>query len=301
MQPISHQIMEHATTLARAIGANAVLIHADADVVARAAQGMASQSGCQTILVSRKRDLFPRLSVPGQHWVNVPNVQMTRVGQLKLALLVALTRGVLGRMDRVVCIVGVDGSNLLDTIMVLELEKELELISPTSALAIGGEMDAPVFERVLNLATQLASEGREGRPIGATFVVGDSATVLARSRNLVLNPFRGYTAGERNILDPALEDTIKEFSAIDGAFVIDGDGTIMSAGTYLNNTTDGNALPKGLGTRHASAIAVTAHSRAVAITISQSTGTVRIFKAGRLVTDLPRSTVAPTPYLRAVA
>ena len=63
-----------------------------------------------------------------------------------------------------------------------------------------------VFERVLTLATQLAAEGREGRPVGALFVLGDSERVLAQSRGLVLNPFLGHPESGRNVLDPALED-----------------------------------------------------------------------------------------------
>ena len=79
-----------------------------------------------------------------------------------------------------------------------------------------------VFERLLTLASELGLEGREGRPVGTLFVVGDSDRVLAQSHQLVINPFHGYPEAERNILDPRLEETIKEFSAIDGAFVDPG-------------------------------------------------------------------------------
>jgi DNA integrity scanning protein DisA with diadenylate cyclase activity len=140
------------------------------------------------------------------------------------------------------------------------------------------------------LASQLATEGREGRPVGALFVIGDSKTVLAQSRPLVLNPFHGYPESERNILDPNVEETIKEFSAIDGAYIVRGDGVVLAAGMQLVPATAGQPLPKGLGTRHAAACAITASSGAVAIAISQSTGTISIFKSGDLVTDIHRPT-----------
>jgi DNA integrity scanning protein DisA with diadenylate cyclase activity len=211
---------------------------------------------------------------------------MTRAGQVKVALLVCLAKGVLQRGDRVVCLTGIDGSNVIDTLLVLNLGTEPELFSTLNSVAIGGDVLPEVFERTLTLAAQLGVEGREGRPVGAIFVVGDSDQVLAQSRSLVLNPFRGYPEVERNILDPALEETVKEFSAIDGAFVVRGDGVVLSAGAHLLPTVLAQALPKGLGTRHAAAAAITASTGAVAITISQSTGTVSVFKSGLMVTDI---------------
>ena len=87
-----------------------------------------------------------------------------------------------------------------------------------------------------------------------------------------------------------LEETIKEFAALDGAFVVRGDGVVLTAGTQLLPTLPFSRLPGGLGTRHSAAAGITASSDAVAICISQSTGTVTIFKSGQLVTDIHRPT-----------
>ena len=77
----------------------------------------------------------------------------------------------------------------------------------------------------------------------------------------MINPFHGYPESERNILDPRLEETIKEFSAIDGAFIVRGDGVILAAGRYLapRGKLD-PPLPHGLGTRHEAAASITAMS-----------------------------------------
>jgi DNA integrity scanning protein DisA with diadenylate cyclase activity len=148
---------------------------------------------------------------------------------------------------------------------------------------------------MLTLAGELGAEGREGRPVGTLFVLGDSDHVLDQSRQLVINPFFGYPEAERNVLDPHLEETIKEFSAIDGAFVVRGDGVILSAGRYLSPAAKPEEpLSQGLGTRHEAAASITVTTDALALCISQSTGTVSIYRRGRLMTDIakPRSLVS---------
>jgi DNA integrity scanning protein DisA with diadenylate cyclase activity len=120
------------------------------------------------------------------------------------------------------------------------------------------------------------------------FVVGDSDRVLAQCRSLVLNPFQGHPEAQRNILDPALDETIKEFSALDGAFVVRADGLVLCAGTLLLPSSPHSPLPGGLGTRHAAAAGITASTEAVAVCVSQSTGTVAVFRSGGLVTSLAR-------------
>ena len=107
-----------------------------------------------------------------------------------------------------------------------------------------------------------ASRAAKDVPVGTLFVIGDSDQVLTQSHQLVINPFHGYPENERNILDPRLEETIKEFSAIDGAFVIRGDGVILAAGAYLAPRSKlDEKLPQGLGTRHEAAAGITAMTR----------------------------------------
>ncbi|HEX4218354.1 MAG TPA: diadenylate cyclase, partial [Acidimicrobiales bacterium] len=174
-------------------------------------------------------------------------------------------------------------------IIVLDMGKEIELFSVATAEPLPADVTATVFERVLTLAGELGVEGREGRPVGTLFVIGDSDRVLAQSHQLVINPFHGYPEGERNILDPRLEETIKEFSAIDGAFIVRGDGVVLNCGRYLAPRGKLEvSLPHGLGTRHEAAAAITVTSDAISLCISQSTGTISIFKQGRLITDIQK-------------
>jgi hypothetical protein len=288
METVSRHIVRHARQLAGEIGARAVVVYADAMRNDAELRALLRAMDFPTILVTRSRDGAVPPGFEAHTWVVVPDVHMTRAGQVKAALLVCLARRVLQRGDRVVCLTGVDGSEAIDSLLVLNLGTESELFSLLDPTPFGGDVAPAVFERALTLATQLAVEGREGRPVGVLFVVGDSARVLAQSRNLVLNPFQGHPESARNLLDPALEETVKEFSALDGAFVVRGDGVVLTAGTHLVPAATPVPLPGGLGTRHAAAAGITASTAAVAVCVSQSTGTVTVFKGGGLVADIPR-------------
>ena len=287
MQTVSRRVVHHAHDLAREIDARAVVVLADAIEGDEELRQLVRTVNFRTILITRANQPLATACPHGQ-WVVVPNVPMTRTGQVKVALLVCLARGLLGHGDRVVCLTGLDGSNVMDTVMVLDLGSEPELFALSDAVPLGEDVSPEVFERTLTLATELAVEGREGRPVGALFVVGDSERVLRQSRPLILNPFHGYPEGARNILDSSLAETIKEFSAIDGAFVVRGDGVVLAAGIQLVPTSHPPAasLANGLGTRHAAAAAISASTDSVAIVISHSTGTVSVFKSGCMLTDI---------------
>ena len=290
---MTRSLVRHAHAIAREVGAKAVLLHADVVEADEDLAALIADVDFRVVLVSR-RDEFR----PPEGWgdlcavVRVPDIPMTRTGQVKVATLVATIEGLLHGGDRVVWLTGIQGSGLLDTILILDLGAEVELFSAAAAEPLPADLVPAVFEKVLTLAGELGIEGREGRPVGALFIVGDSQTVLDQSRQLVINPFHGYPESDRNILDSRLEETVKEFSALDGAFVIRGDGVILCAARYLVPGLKPPApLPPGLGARHEAAAAITANSLACSVCVSQSTGTVSIFRNGRLLTDIqkPRS------------
>ncbi len=220
---------------------------------------------------------------------------MTRAGQIKVATLVAAAGNLIRIGDRIVCLTGIDGSGTIDTIIVLDLGTEIEMFADTAADPLPADVLPAVFERLLTLAGELGLEGREGRSIGTLFVVGDSEQRPARKAiQLVINPFHGYPESERNILDPRLEETIKEFSSIDGAFVIRGDGVVLSCGRYLAPRGKLEiSLPHGLGTRHEAAAEITVTTNSISLCVSQSTGTISIYRRGRLLTDIQKPRGAP--------
>lgn len=221
--------------------------------------------------------------------IKLPPVNLTRVSQIKLSVIISITEGVIKASDRVVCLSGEAGRGMLDTLMVLELDRENEVF------AAGGisrdllkHLRPEVLEEVLKMAIELSSEGREGKAIGATFVIGDHEKVLELSRPLILNPFKGYPEEMRNILDASVHETIKEYSLLDGAFIVREDGVVISSGVHLDAALEEGGLMSGLGCRHMAAAGITDVTDAVAVTISGSTGVVRIFRKGRILIELEK-------------
>ncbi len=147
------------------------------------------------------------------------------------------------------------------------------------------EVNPQVLESVVLLAIEIAREGREGRKIGTIFTVADSHEVLRRSRSLILDPLAGHPDALKNIEDPNLRETLKELAQLDGAFVISGSGTAISACRYLSATAEGVDLPLGLGSRHMAAASITRMTEAVAVVVSESS-LVRVFDNGELVSEV---------------
>jgi diadenylate cyclase len=147
------------------------------------------------------------------------------------------------------------------------------------------EYDSEVIESLIELAVEIAREGREGRRIGTLFTVGDEQAVLARSRFLILDPLSGHPESLRHVSNPNLRGTIKELAQLDGAFVVSRDGVVLSACRYLDALTSGIDMPLGLGSRHIAAANMSAVTRAVTIVVSESS-VVRLFCHGKLVGEI---------------
>jgi len=141
------------------------------------------------------------------------------------------------------------------------------------------------LEAVVELAVELAREGREGRKVGTLFVIGDVDNVLARSRPLLLDPLQGHPAELLRAERADFRETVKELSQLDGALVVADDGTFVSAGRYIDvDLSPINFLP-GLGTRHAAAASVSRETKATAVAVSQSS-VVRVFSGGEIRAEI---------------
>ena len=239
------------------------------------------------ILATFTRSLPEEIKSAIKGLIEMPALRLPRLGQIKLAIILGMAQGIVHSDDTLVCLAGPPHANRLDTLLLLKVRDEFELFTVSDQL-LTEHVSPEVFEQVLELAIQIAAEGREGKPLGALFVVGDYENVSKYATQLVLNPFKGYDETERNILDPRLTETVKEFCAIDGAFLIRGDGVIEAAGAFLHPGFPHEDLPMGLGARHAAAAGITAVTNAIAITVSASTGTVRVFRSGKMVIEIER-------------
>ncbi|MCD6463969.1 diadenylate cyclase, partial [Candidatus Woesearchaeota archaeon] len=141
-------------------------------------------------------------------------------------------------------------------------------------------IDEEVLERVLEIAEEISKEGREGHPIGTWFVIGDYEKLQPFVKQLVLNPFHGYPREMVNIKNVEMKETVKEFAQLDGAFIIDKDGTIISAGAYIDVDTSNVKPFYGWGSKHLAAVAITQKVDCIAVVVSQSGGVVKVFKNG---------------------
>lgn len=222
--------------------------------------------------------------------IPLPKTPLSRSGVVKFATTTALSLDYIERGDKVVCVTGSSDIGLLDHIQVLDTGKESEIVASKGLEGITESMQPEVFQAVLLLSVELAQKGREGKPLGTIFVVGDEEKVLPLTKQMIINPFKGYDEEERNIVSPSIKETIREFAAMDGAFVISGEGIVLTAGAYLGAAMDTTNVPRGLGSRHMAAAGITNLTKAVAFVISESSGEVRIFKNGKIITQIEKTT-----------
>ena len=127
---------------------------------------------------------------------------------------------------------GSHDTDTLDTVRVTNVDAAFRLFFSVSREFALEATTQRVLLRVVELATELGAQGREGKPVGALCVVGDSAPVAPHCQQMLMNPFKDYDARHRNILDPGLTETVKELSRMDGAFVVSGEGVIESAAAW---------------------------------------------------------------------
>lgn len=217
-----------------------------------------------------------------------------RFSQLRSAVLIGLTRGVFTSNDRLCCVGGLPQSNQFDSITVVDIEREFQTVLTTKSDMLPSSVKPEVIERVLAIATELAVEGREGHPVGCLFTLGNAGKISEYSKPLILNPFFGYKDEDRNILNPFMDETVKELSSIDGAFIIRGDGVLVSAGSLLHAPDYNHDLPGGLGSRHAAAAAITQAVDCLCIVVSGSTGQVTLFRKGRMLPLIEKALVRNT-------
>jgi len=276
---VNRLMFREAERVARGSDCGAIMVFGDTFIGGIEPGAMPSK--LKTILVTRNAIEPSEDQKEFAETIQVRSFSSQRLAQLRSAMLVALTRGIITFTDRICCLGGMTGSNQFDTLVVVDVEREFQtLLTGQTADLLPEDVKPEVLERIIAVATELAVEGREGRPVGCLFVVGDIDKVQSFIKPLVLNPFYGYKEEDRNILNPFMDETVKEFSSIDGAFVIRGDGVVESAGSLIQATDSDHALPSGLGSRHAAAAAVSVAANCISIVVSSSTGQVTLFRRG---------------------
>jgi DNA integrity scanning protein DisA with diadenylate cyclase activity len=203
--------------------------------------------------------------------------------RLAQALLECVAAEIIGSDAQVVAVYSGFEAGTVDSVSLLRLEEHLGQLTSRDLRNLETKVPLETLKLVVDLAVEIGREGREGKPVGTLFVVGDTRKVIQSSHSAGFDPVRGYGRTERRLTDPRVREGIKEIAQLDGAFVIGPDGTVEAAARYIDASAENVSVSKGLGARHWAAAAVTRRTKSVAVAVSETSGTVRIFHNGEVV------------------
>jgi diadenylate cyclase len=289
LAPQTVALLRTAGHLVREMPADAVLFLTETDLDWDLVRDVLGK--CKLLVVAHNKELTERLKEEaGLEVLDIDPGPTPTQERMSLALLEAVANEKLRTGAHVVAlyngIVGAgagDGHDPIDSLSVIHLGEHLERLSAADLRSLDTQVPLETLRAVVDLATDIGREGREGKPVGTLFVVGDTRKVLTMCRPVNYNPFRGYSRKERDIRDRNVREQIKDLAQLEGALIIGRDGVAEASCMYIDTTADGITLSKGLGTRHWAAAAISRKTKAIAVAVSQSSGTVRIFLDGEVV------------------
>ena len=279
--PVLQRMLQAVKALAPDLSVQAVILISD---LAYDFKAMARELDSQRLIVaSHLPDVQLAATEDDVPLVPLLHEPQTRQVQVSQALLEAIADNLLQTGARVIALyAGFERENI-DTLSIINLSEHLTKLTSRDLQRLETQVPLSTLRRVVDLAVEIGRDGREGKPVGTLFVVGNHRRVMEMSHEQVHDPFRGYQKKDRMIANPRVRESIKELAQIDGAFVISSDGCVIAAGRILDAPATDLTLSKGLGARHWAAAAISKATNAVAIAVSESTGTVRLFQNGVVV------------------
>lgn len=239
--------------------------------------------GKQLIVAGGDPEIHKAAREDGVEVVAIEHEPQTRSTQVSQVLLEAIADEFLQSGDVVLAVYSSYEKDSCDTISVIHLAEQLAKLTSRDLQRLETQVPLETLRMVVDLACEIGRDGREGKSVGTLFVVGQHRKVMSLSQEQVHDPFRGYPKAERLIRSPRVRESMKELSQIDGAFIISADGVVQAAGRHLNAAVEDLILSKGLGSRHWAAAEISKATEAIAIAVSESTGTVRVFQNGKVV------------------
>lgn len=286
----SRALVHHAFDLARSLGVSKILVQVEKPTVTRVVDRARDSESLLWVVRDPGLNLELRR---GDAQVVIPDTGLTRLSQLNIALFRAVVDEMVALDESVVCLTGVTGSNRLDTLFIANPRRDFPWFRKRDLESTKSVVGSREFGRIIDLSLRLSSEGREGKPIGSAFVLGDPEELKPYLRQLILNPCEGHARKLRSIHNEEFVESLREFSALDGAFVINMKGVVESAGTYLDAPVKQIRLGPGLGARHAAAASITTQTNSVAVVISESSGSVTVFHDGQAILELEKPKATP--------
>ena len=205
------------------------------------------------------------------------------IEKLTQALLTGVAREILAPGAGVVVVYSGFEADTVDSISYIRLDDHLGRLTARDLRQLETSVPLETLKTVIDLGVEIGREGREGKPVGTMFVVGDTRKVLQHCQPAGYDPVKGYARSERDLHDHRVREAIKEVAVLDGAFIVAPDGTVEKAAQIVDAPYKNLTLSKGLGARHWAGAAISKATGAIAIVVSQSSGTVRIFQSGEVM------------------
>lgn len=171
----------------------------------------------------------------------------------------------------------------IDSISFIRMHEHLGRLTVRDLQRLETKVPLDTLKTVIDLAIDIGREGREGKPVGTMFVVGDHRKVLEQSHAGNFDLVKGYTRKERSLFNSRVREGVKELALMDGAFVVAADATIEGTSRIIDTAPVQLTMTTGLGSRHWAGAAISKNTKAIAVVVSESNGTVRIFQDGQVV------------------
>ena len=179
MKKANQVFLEAAITLAHGLECNGILLSAEGIDDYATLKALAGET--KVVLIAHDDAAFHDAYQASLDVLRLPTAALHRTTQIKVAVLLGLTAGLLQEEDRLVCVVGAADSEFLDTVLVLDINEEPEILTSRGVPLVNGAVRPAILQSLLSLSLEIAREGREGRSVGALFVLGDHDKVGAET------------------------------------------------------------------------------------------------------------------------
>jgi diadenylate cyclase len=279
----SYVVVEAAAQMASELNVDAMLLLLDESQDWKRLRGLVGTVSFPVILASDDaRDLegcqeYQFRPLP----LNLENAPLLE--RLQHALLEAVGEGLMAPNADCVTVYSGFERGRLDSISHLKLDERMRRLSVRDLQRLKSSVPLKSLKQVVDLAVEIAREGREGKPVGTLFVIGDTRKVLEHCKDAGVDPFRGYSRKHRSLFDHRVREDVKEIAQLDGAYIIGSEGIVEKSRQMLEVSHEELQLSKGLGARHWAGAAISRRTKAIAVIVSQSSGTVRIYQNGEMV------------------
>ena len=279
-------LIKNALQLAEDTSCEKVFLFLNTEQVCKSLIDIDSVNDDRVVFTLPKKQELPKCIENPNKVIHTWTGNQTRFSRIKYAFMQAVLEKIIKPDSKVVCVLGPWGRDHLDTITVHDLSLSWSEAFPFDPRSLISKNFFQTVIAVVDIALDIGALGREGKPVGTTFIIGNIEQIMRASHQAIFNPFKGYSEHGREINSSEVVESLKELSQLDGAFIISENGIVESAGRHLDAVSSVTKQLKGLGSRHRAAASITMYCEAIAVVVSESTGRVTIFDEGKIIATL---------------